>query len=59
MEAEDRVTLRKTVPGFNFAARGTPFAVLTDLDTEPLPRRTHSELAAANRSIPTSSFAWP
>jgi len=29
--------LRKTVPGFNFAARGTPFAVLTDLDTEPCP----------------------
>jgi hypothetical protein len=29
--------LRKTIHGFNSAAKGTPFAVLTDLDTEVCP----------------------
>jgi hypothetical protein len=29
--------LRRKIHGFNVAARGTPFAVLTDLDTEPCP----------------------
>ena len=48
--------LKKNIRAFNSAARaGTPFLVMTDLDTQLCPARVNSELAAKRRAEPKPS----